>query len=148
MHWLKCKSQGLECFLVPCFLSVKIGGKKIKSWHCFVLHFSPPGHSVFSSIDLLLMLLVDVARSLSHAQWYKILSQLSLCSNFGLQILVRQDRWCGDQGLVTAVGWGENKCIVLLFLLSRSIYWFVTAAMKVQYISAIPVMTWKMHYWW
>lgn len=84
----------------------------------FPLAVFSPGHSVSSSIDPLLMLFVDVASFLWHAWWYKMvfLSQLSLCSKFGFQILVRRDRCRGDQGLVMIGRWGKNKCFVLLYV--------------------------------
>lgn len=99
------------------------GNRGGKHWQYFLLQCFFPGHSVSSRIDLLLMLLVDVASLLSHAWWYKMvfLSQLSLCSNFGWQILVRQDHCPSDQGLVMVRGWGENKCTVLLCILLCSV---------------------------
>lgn len=118
MYWLEYKPLGFACVLLPCCTSVENEDKKMAVFPAIF----PPGYSVSSSIDPFLLLLVDVASLLSHAWWYKMffLSQLSLCSNFGSQILVRQDRCRGDQGLVMFGRWGENKSIVVLYILLYS----------------------------
>lgn len=111
MCWLEYKPLDFACVLLPCCISVKIGGESsISSCNLFPLATVFPLTSIHYSCSLLTLPVC------CHVWWYKMvfLYQLSLCSNFGLQILVRQNHCRVDQHLVMVGRLGENKCMLLL----------------------------------